>query len=202
MGIPEIFLKYFFIDRISVIEKLCHGEKLSENFLISFTRTTPAVITDGPAGLSGSIKMVGFVPKKEYIVELAEKAYRYAYIDRGKNMRDITCRLYNEFYRLEYIDTSMIGGLEMGFKHSWTNIRANGKATLLFFTPPDTSFEVRCDVEIREDDNDPYKKYLNSLHDIFHYSGRKSNYPAYLFKIREIYDNSNTREGFGRKIYP
>ncbi len=202
MGLPQVFIKYFFLDRIAVIEKLCRGEKLSENFLISFTRTTPVVITDGPAGLSGSVKMVGFVPKKEYIVEFAKKAYRYAYVERPRDMRETTCLLLKEFYNMDYIDVEVIGGLEMGFKHSWENIRATGKATLLFYTPPDTSFEVRCEVEIHEDDNDPYKKYLNAIHDIFHYSGRQNKYPAYLFKIREIYDNSNTKEGFGTKIYP
>ncbi len=200
--IPRIFIEYFYLDRIRLLEKLCNGGKPPENFLLAFTRTTPAVITDGPAGLSGSIKMVGFVPKKEYIEEMAEKAYRYAYLERPRNMRETTCILLREFYVLDKIDTSVIGGLEMGFKHSWSNIRATGKATLLFYTPPDTSFEVRCNVEIRNDDNDPYKKYLNSLHDIFHYSGKKSNYPAYLFHIKEIYDNSNTRTGFGRRIYP
>jgi len=202
VNIPDRFLKYFFLDRIAVIEKLCRGEGLGENFLISFTRTTPVVITHGSAGLSGSVKMVGFVPKSEFIVDFAEKAYRYAYIDRGKNMKDIACILLNEFYRLEYIDTSLIGGLEMGFKHSWVNIRETGEATILFYTPPDTSYEVRCSVEIHEEDNDPYKKYLNSIHDIFHHSGRVNKYPAYIFKIREIYDNSNNREGFGTKIYP
>jgi len=202
VDLPERFYKYFFLDRINVIERLCRGERLTENFLVSFTRTTPAIITDGPAGLSGSIKMVGFVPKKEYIVEFAEKAYRYAYTNRPKDMRETTCLLLKEFYNISYIDTSVIGGLEMGFKHSWTNIQATKKATLLFYTPPDTSFEVRCEAEIRDGENDPYRKYLNSLHDIFHYSGKKSNYPAYLFKIKEIYDNSNSREGFGTKIYP
>lgn len=200
--IPEVFIEYFYIERIKLLEKLCSSGKPPENFLLSFTRTTPAVITDGPAGLSGSIKMVGFVPRKEYIAEMAEKAYRYAYLERPGNMVETACILLREFYVLDKIDTSVIGGLEMGFKHSWINIRATGKATLLFYTPPDTSFEVRCRVEIRDDDNDPYKKYLNSLHDVFHYGGKRSSYPAYLFHIEEIYDNSNTRTGFGRRIYP
>ena len=202
MEIPKSFIKYFFIDRIEVLKKICLEGKPPENFLIRFTKAVPAVITYGPAGLSGSIKMVGFVPKKEFINEMAEKAYRYAYIDRGKDMRDITCLLIREFYRIELLDPMLIGGLEMAFRHSWENIRATGKATLLFYTPPNTSYEVRCDVEIHEEDSDPYKRYLNSMHDIFHWSGRRSNYPAYIFKIKEIYDNSNSREGFGRRIYP
>jgi hypothetical protein len=201
IGLPERFLKYFFLDRIRIIRGICEGE-MPRNFLIEFTRTTPAVITDGPAGLSGSIKMVGFVPRRELIESYAKKAWHRAYVERGRDMREISCILVDELYRIESIDTTLIGGLEMGFKHSWTNINANHKATLLFYTPPDTSYEVRTIVEIHAEDNDPYKKYLNALHDLFHYNGRKANYPAYIFHIKEIYDNSNTPKGFGTKIYP
>ncbi len=202
MSIPEKFIEYFFHKRIEVIKRICVEGRPPRDFLVQFTRTTPAVITYGPAGLSGSVKMVGFVPRREYIEEMAEKAYRYAYMGRGRDMREIACILLGEFYRMDLVDTSLIGGLEMAFKHSWENIRATGEATLLFYTPPDTSFEVRCTVEIHDGENDPYKKYLNSIHDVFHWSGRRSSYPAYIFRIKEIYDNSNTREGFGRKIYP
>ncbi len=201
-GLPEEWIDYFYRARTRVLEKLCRGESPGPAFLIEFTRTTPAVITDGPAGLSGSIKMVGFVPHRELIEEMAEKAYRYAYLDRPRGMRETACVLLEEFYRWDLIDPMLIGGLEMGFRHSWENIRATGKATLLFYTPPETSYEVRVDVEIHDGEDDPYRTYLNSIHDIFHYSGKKSNYPAYVFRIKEIYNNSATRGGFGRKIYP
>ena len=55
----------------------------------------------------------------------------------------------------------------MGFRHSWENIRTTHKAALVFYTPPATSFEVRCSVEVADEDND-YKRYLNSIHDLFH----------------------------------
>ncbi len=201
--LPEKWIKYFVDERIKVIERLCKGEDLGkEDFLISFTRTTPVVITDGPAGLSGSVKMVGFVPKKEYIRELAMKAYNYAYVNRPNSMRETAYILLQEFYRKELMDLELIGGLEMGFKHSWENIKQTKKATLLFYTPPVISFEVRTIVEIHDSEKDPYRIYLNSIHDIFHWDGSKSNYPAYLFKIVEIYDNSAYRGGFGKKIYP
>ncbi|MEM0380009.1 MAG: hypothetical protein QXP71_01585 [Desulfurococcaceae archaeon] len=200
-SIPDVFYKYFFLDRVSLVEKICRGESV-ENFLLEFTRTTPVVITYGSSGLSGSVKMVGFVPREDFIINFSEKAYKYAYSNRPSDMRETACLLLREFYDLKYIDPFTIGGLEMGFKHSWFNIRETGYATLLFYTPPRLSFEVRCSVEIRDSENDPYRIYLNSIHDIFHYSGVKSNYPAYLFKIREIYDNSALRNGFGNKIYP
>ncbi len=200
--IPEEFFSYFFRERVDVIKALCESGRPPEDFLIGFTRTSPAVITDGPAGLSGSIKMVGFVPKKEFIEELAERAYELAYVNRPKGMREVSYILLKYFYREDVVDPHLIGGLEMGFSHSWININHNHKATLLFFTPPIRSFEVRTSVEIHMEDDDPYKKYLNSLHDLFHWGGVRSNFPAYIFKIEEIYDNSASREGFGRMIYP
>ncbi|ADI31927.1 hypothetical protein [Staphylothermus hellenicus] len=57
--LPKEWIDYFFYQRIRVIEKLCVNRRPPSNFLVEFTRTTPAVITDGPQGLSGSIKMVG-----------------------------------------------------------------------------------------------------------------------------------------------
>ncbi|WFO74593.1 hypothetical protein J4526_05775 [Desulfurococcaceae archaeon MEX13E-LK6-19] len=201
MQLPKKFLEYIFYKRIEVLKKMSKGEPLGPSMMIEFTRTTPAVITDGPAGLSGSIKMVGFVPKQEYIDNLAKKAEHYAYEEDIRDMKDIARVLLEEFYREEVIDFTKLGGLEMGFKHSWINIRATGKATLLFYTPPIESYEVRCDVKIHEDPDDPYTRYLNALHDIFHRSTKRSTYPAYLFTIKEIYDNSVKKNGFGTKIY-
>ncbi len=197
----ELFHKYFFYERVELLKKICLEGVFPQNYLVEFTRTTPVVITYGPAGLSGSVKMVGFVPKKEYLPDFVEKAEYYAY-HRPRDMKETACILYREFYNLDYIDKDAIGGLEMAFRHSWVNIRATHEATLLFYTPPSISFEVRCTVEIHEDDNDPYKKYLNSLHDIFHHGRSRSNYPAYLFRIKEVYNNSVSRDGFGRKIHP
>jgi len=108
--------------------------------------------------------------------------------------------LLREFYVEDIIDFSVLGGLEMGFKHSWQNIKATGKATLVFYTPPRTSFEVRCDVEIHEDG--PIWEYMNLLHDVFHAGASEgSKYPTYVFRIREIYDNSASRGGFGKLIF-
>ena len=204
-GLPKIFLEEIFYARINLLKRFMKGEQFSfEKLVLEFTRTTPAVITYGPAGLSGSIKMVGFVPRKELIEEQARKAVHYAYdIDRPLGLGEVSRILLEEFYREDLLDLKLIGGLEMGFRHSWTNIRATRRATLLYFIPPDTSFEVRCSVDIHDDSGDPYKIYLNALHDMFHKPRRgRSNYPAYVFHIEEIYDNSNTREGFGRMIYP
>ena len=73
MEIPKSFIKYFFIDRIEVLKKICLEGKPPENFLIKFTKAVPAVITYGPAGLSGSIKMVGFCLRKNSLMKWLRK---------------------------------------------------------------------------------------------------------------------------------
>ena len=200
MGLPKKWIQYFFHERKRGLESLCLKGEIDSGIANFFTRGTPVVASCGPAGVNGSVKMVGFVPRKEFIEEYADKAFRYAYVKRPPDMRMAACILSREFYVEEKIDFNLIGGLEMGFKHSWVNIRATGKASLVFYTPPDESFEVRVDAEVHEDD--VYKRFLNAFHDIFHYGGRKSSYPAYIFRIRELYDNSPVPGGFGRKIYP
>ncbi|OYT44766.1 MAG: hypothetical protein B6U85_09515 [Desulfurococcales archaeon ex4484_42] len=202
MDLPKEFINYVFHGRVKALRRLLEGGIGDDSwFLIEITRATPVVITYGPAGLSGSVKMVGFIPRNEYLKEFTEKAVRYAYVERPKGMCEVIKLLLNEFYVLDKLDLNLLGGLEMGFKHSWVNIRATKKATLLYYTPPNTSFEVRCDVKIIEEGM--IKDYLNAMHDLFHKpsEGKRSNYPAYIFKIKEMYNNSNSPMGFGRKIY-
>jgi len=199
-GIPEEFINYLYVKRREAVEKMINGELSDKDIFIEFTRATPAVITSGPAGLSGSIKMLGFIPRKEFIKDILEKL-RAALKGEGMNKVSNPARLIlKEVYRREIIDFSRLGGLEMGFNHSWNNIRMNGKATLLFYTPPINSYEVRCEVRIHM--NDELHEYLNILHNLFHVVDRsRSDYPAYEFIIKEIYDQSAREGGFGRLIY-
>ncbi len=192
--IPDKFINYVFRERVKFLKSM-KEEFNKSDFLINFTRTSPVVVTYGPAGLSGSVKMLGVVPKEEYINEILEEMENIS-----RNSREVLSFLLKKVYVEERIDFSKLGGLEMGFGHSWTNIKSTGEATLVFFTPPTESYEVRCNVEILEEG--PYYEYLNRMHRIYHSPGDDRKYPAYIFKIREIYDNSATREGFGRLIYP
>jgi len=43
---------------------------------------------------------------------------------------------------------------------------------------------------------------VNLVHDAFHYTPpeRRSLRPAYIFNVEEVYDNSATPGGFGRKL--
>jgi hypothetical protein len=100
------------------------------------------------------------------------------------------------------LDFSVLGTLELARKHTWTNLRANPGVTLSFFQPPAVSFEVRGTVEVHEDG--PYHALLNAQHDVYHRPApeRWPARPAYLVRIREIYDNSASREGFGTLLTP
>jgi len=198
MGGLESFIDYAFKSRKDTIKRMIQGELRERDIFLEFTRATPVVITDGPAGLSGSVKMLGFIPKENLIDRVLKELRRILERKRssGISLASVMDIIYNE----NVIDFNKLGGLEMGFNHSWKNIRSNGRATLLFYTPPVTSYEVRCSVKIHE--SGPLHKYLNLLHNLFHVVDRqRKSYPAYEFIIEEIYDQSATENGFGRLIY-
>ena len=196
--IPEEFIEYVFQERVEAIKKMLYG-KFDASLLIDFTRHNAAIITYGPAGLNGSIKGIGFIHRDEFLMETLEKmreelSSEYEPEKAGKFLLE-------EVYVREKIDFTKFITLELARKHTWKNLtEGNKEATILFFTPPSTSYEVRCDVEIHRDDE--IWEYANSLHDIFHRPKKKRDWsktPAYLFKIREIYDNSEDKMGV--KIY-
>lgn len=196
--IPEEFIKYVFEERVEAIRKMLYG-KIDSSLLIDFTRHNAAIITYGPAGLNGSIKGIGFIHKEDILRDTLERMReelnsQYVPEKAGRFLLD-------EIYVREKIDFSKMITLELARKHTWKNlIKGMKEATILFFTPPSTSYEVRCDVEIHQYDD--IWEYVNSLHDIFHRPKKKRDWsktPAYLFKIREIYDNSEDKMGI--RIY-
>ena len=192
--IPEEFINYAFDERVKIIRKMLSGN-ISDEILIGFTRHNAAIITCGSAGINGSIKGVGFIHKKEYLHKTLENMRKE--LKSEYNMLRARKFLIEEIYVRDKIDFEKIVSLELARKHTWQNLM-NGekKATILFFTPPSRSYEVRCDVEIHVDDE--VWEYTNSLHDIFHRPEKPRDWkktPAYLFKIREIYDNSEDKMG-------
>ncbi len=199
--LPERFLKYVFYDRLEFLKKMLRGEVDPREVYLMFTRANPVFITDGPAGLNGSVKMIGFVPKGEYLREMLERAREVMRRKSDKGMKYVLKELTEYFYDINKIDLKVFGALEMARKHTWENVKANGKVTLLFYTPPITSFEVRCDAEIAEEGE--VMEYLNLMHDLYHGTpdSPRVKYPAYILRIREIYDKSASREGFDKLIY-
>ncbi len=196
--IPEEFIRYAFDERVFLIKKMIR-EGFSQDMLIGFTRHNAAIITCGDAGINGSIKGVGFIHRNDILGETLKKMREE--LKNKYDMHHAALFLLNEIYVRDKIDFKKLVSLELARKHTWKNLtEGEKKATILFFTPPSTSYELRCDVEIHQDDD--IWEYTNSLHDIFHRPERKRDWrktPAYLFKIREIYDNSEDKMGV--KIY-
>ena len=200
--IPEKFKQYIFHARREILEKMARGEAIDRrDIYLSFTRTLPAIISNGPAGLNASIKMIGLVPKEEFIEDILNKIREF--ISSGKkSSEEVLGFLLENIYDEDKIDFTKLGTLDLARKRTWTNLRNGGEAVLIFFTPPLTSFMIIADVEVHTEG--AYFEYFNALHDLFHtfpHTGKVvGKHPTYIFKIREIWDKSADR--FGERIYP
>lgn len=205
--IPEEFIDWAYRGRAELVRRQARGEEVQPHeILLGFSRHTPAVVSHGPAGLNAAIKGVGFLTKPEHLKETLD-AY-LEHIDHGwrDHYRKEGLQLLVRFIYGEgcegRLDFTKLGSLELARGHSWENLRANPKVTLLFYQPPNISYEVRGRAEIHEEGS-PYHLLINAQHDVYHRPDRPSwaGRPAYVFTIEEIYDNSARRGGFGRRIY-
>lgn len=213
MRTAESFFNWAFNTRGNTVMKLVKGEKMSnEKMFLSFCSHDPAVISHGPAGLNASIKGIGWLPKPEYIEEIYEiymnhiRSYKPgddSYSQRGLGI--LMDNIYGEQARHK-VDFTRLGSLEMAKDHSYKNFLANKEATILFYQPPMISFELRGKMDIVDGETSKkreiYQEFLNAQHDVYHIPNPNNlvRYPAYVFKIEEIYDNSATKEGFGTKL--
>lgn len=203
--LPERFRKWAYDERAEMVRRMASGEKIQpEIMFLSFTRHNPAFISNGPGGLNGSIKGVGFVPKKEYLDETLQaymrhidKGWRESYSEEGLNL--LVKYMWSPEAKAR-IDFSIMGSLEMAFKHSWANFQASKDVTLLFFQPAMVSYEVRGEIEIVREG--PCQQYLNAQHDVYHKPNKErwASRPAYIIHIKEVFDNSASKDGFGTKI--
>ncbi len=216
MKSAEAFFNWAFRSRAQTVTKLHEGEEMSkEKVFLSFCSHNPAFISNGPGGLNGSIKGVGFLPKPEYLEETLE-AYldhikSYDGDDRAYSQRGLAV-LVRHLYRPEAhdrIDFTRLGSLEMAKKHSWENYQADPDATLIYYQPPMISYELRGTVEIYDEaesgKRELYQQFINAQHDVYHRPNmdRWLTYPAYVFNIREVWDNCASKEGFGTQMqYP
>ncbi len=197
--IPEEFIRYAFEERVAGIRKLAEG-RFGPEALIGFTRHNAAIITCGRAGVNGSIKGIGFIHRDGFLQETIEKLREE--LERPYDPGRALEFLLNEIYVREKIDFTKLVSLELAKRHTWENVTSGSReATILFFTPPSTSYEVRCEVEVHEGDS--IWEYTNAVHDVFHRPKKPRDWsrtPAYLFRIREIYDNGE--DAMGVRIYP
>lgn len=203
--LPERFYQWAYQGRAEMVRRMASGEKIPpETIFLNFTRHCPTFVSQGPAGLNGAVKGVGFIPKTGYLEETTAdyldhigRGYREGYSQDGlqllvKHIWGANCA--------GRIDFSRLGSLELAKRHSWANYSANPEITLCFFQPPAVSFEVRGRVEIQE--SGPYHTFINAQHDTYHRPApeRWPSRPAYIIHIAEIWDNSAAKEGFGTRL--
>jgi hypothetical protein len=216
MKSAESFFNWAFRTRANTVIKIANKEEMSnEKMFLSFCSHDPALVSYGPAGLNASIKGIGFMPKPEFLEETLN-AY-IAHIkswtpeDKDYSQRGLAL-LIKYMYAPEAqhrVDFTCIGSLEMAKKHSYINYKANSEATIIFYQPPMISYELRGKMEIHDQmdsgKRELYQQFLNAQHDVYHQPdmNRWLRYPAYVFRIEEIYDNCVTKDGFGAKMeYP
>lgn len=128
---------------------------------------------------------------EEWQMRALELLGKYMYFDREKAE--------------ERVDFEKLGTIEMGNEfpgkaaHMSKYIAENKKATLVFFTPPILSYEVRAEVEVHSSGD--YFDVVHAVHDIYHGENPALvDKPAYIFHVKEVYNNSVTKNGFGQRM--
>lgn len=205
--IPESFIQWAYHGRGELIRRQAMGEEVPDHeIFLGFTRHNPAIVSYGPEGLNASVKGVGFIPKPEYLDETLnaymkhiQRGWRDGYFEEGLKL--LMRLIYGRGCK-KRIDFTRLGSLELALGHTWGNLQSNPTVTLLFYQPPEISYEIRGRAEIHQEGS-IYHRLINAQHDVYHRPHVESwvRRPAYLFIIEEIYDNSSTDEGFGTRIY-
>ncbi len=203
--LPEKFINWAYNGRAELVRRQAAGEKVShEEIFLGFTRHTPTFISNGSAGLNGSIKGIGFLPKKQYLDETLEaymehinRGWREGYSEDG--LAVLMRYMWGEGCR-ERIDFSILGSIELAKKHSWINYQENCETTLVYYQPPAITYEVRGKMEICTDGK--YHQFINAQHDVYHKPNPDiwPSRPVYIVHIEEIYDNSVGKGAFGTRI--
>ena len=204
------FFKWAWETRAKNVIGIYEGKEVSRDRLfLDFTSHNPALVTNGPGGLNASIKGIGFVPKKEYMEDILAKYIEhiksYKKDDKEYSQRGLAL-LVKEIYGKDVkhkIDFTKVTTLELAKNHTWQNVLDNNEATYIFYQPPVTSFELRGKIEVEEDGL--YQRFVNAQHDVYHAPDmtRWGKRPALVFHIEEVYNNSVSKNGFGKQmLYP
>ena len=216
MESAQKFFDWAFTTRAKNVIDMYNGVQTSmEKMFLNFCSHEPAFVSYGPAGLNASVKGVGFLPKDEYLEEILaayiEHIKTYEPGDKTYGQRGLKLlieHMYGEEARKK-IDFTRLGTLEMAKTQTWTNYQVNKEAALIFHQPPMISYKLKGHVEIFDENisgkREIYQQFINAQHDMYHTPdmSRWLSYPAYIFHIEEVYDNSATRGGFGQRLeYP
>jgi len=183
---------------------------------------------DGAVFINAKIVGVGYVLKEDYLpeatrafhqhLESGDKLFSTAQTEAEKKkaaekyQRNGMLTLLEHLYlepeeARRRVDFTKMSTLELAknkpqsSKHTWEIVQKSRTACLLFYRPPNLSFELRGWLDIHESGS--YHEFVNAVHDVFHYvppKRRKVSRPVYIFNVEEVYDNSPSPEAFGTKI--
>ena len=206
---PKEYIDLYFLERRRIVEALLKAKGMDEISDLIYKNSlllAPTVATCGAAGINAAPFMLSFMVKEEYLEEAVGKMKTIIDEMYGKGWRamlEAAKFLLDYVYNLERSDPLTLVSHLMSKGHTYRNIVDNGRATISILIPPDRgAFELRTRVEIVEDGL--VYEYANLLHDMIHVApeGERSHpwYPALVFHVEEIYDNSFQK--LGVKIYP
>lgn len=206
---PREYIDMYFLERRRIVEALLKAKGMDEISDLIYKNSlllAPTVATCGPAGVNAAPFMLSFMVREEYLEEAVGKMRRIIEEMYGKGWRamlEAAKFLLDYVYNLERSDPLTLVSHLMSKGHTYRNLVDNGRATISILIPPDRgAFELRTRVEIVEEGL--VYEYANLLHDMIHVApeGERSHpwYPALVFHVEEIYDNSFQK--LGVKIYP
>jgi hypothetical protein len=189
---------------------------------------TAYVKPDGSIYVNAKIVGIGYVLKERFLPEATEALQRHIRLgdelfskaQTSEEKRKATSEyqkkgvllllkyLYLEEKEAERkVDFTKLSTMELAknkpysSRHTWTIVQKNKTACLLFYRPPNISFELHGWVDIHE--KGVYHEFVKVVHDAFHYvppEKRRKERPVYIFNVEEVYDNSPTPQGYGTKI--
>lgn len=199
---PNTFLDWAYTKRCELLEKIRDNSFKDESELfIGFTRHTPVMITNGSAGLNGSVKGFGFVPKPEFIDAATQRLVEMIKMGKSASQHDRINALIDVMYSdnaVKTIDFTKLISLELARKHTYENVKdSTVPCALVYYEPPMISFEVRGNVHLET--SGKYVTFANVMHDIYHAESTDiKSIPAYVVEIENIFDNSV--RSFGKEV--
>jgi hypothetical protein len=207
-SIPELYMNEFFMARRRLVERIRDAknpEAIMDEIAKNAPLLSPMVATYGPAGINVAPFMLTFLVKTEYLPTVIDgmKYFSEKYWRKGERAFVEACKLLlDTVYDPNVADPLRLVTHIMTKGHTWINIRATGEATIGILLPPDRgALELRAKAYIYTDG--PIYEYTNLVHDLMHVvpKGERSHpwFPAVLFEVKEIYDNSY--QVLGKRIY-
>jgi hypothetical protein len=206
--IPKIYIEEFFMARRKLIERLKEvgdPDALKDELAKNASLISPMVATYGPAGINVSPFMLTFFVKEEYLSTVLDglRYFTERYWRKGERAFVEACELLlDTVYDLNVADPLRLVTHIMTKGDTWINLKATGEASIGILLPPDRgALELRARAYIFTEG--PVYEYTNLVHDIIHVvpKGERSHpwYPAVLFEVEEIYDNSY--QALGKRLY-